>query len=391
MGWLLGCVFLFYYQQGDTLTYFADAHKLAQLAYQRPVDYLRVLTGQLSAPVHLTFQKQPRAFFFTKLVSLINIFTYSNYWLTAAYFSLLSFVCSWKLANYLSSSFPQHSSAAAIAFLFYPSVIFWGSGVLKESVAVASIMLIVYTVLWLLNNRYFTKEFLTKVVLLAASVWLLWEVKYYYAGVLLPTVLSASVALTISRRIEGWYPLVTFAISWIGLIGLASLLHPILAINRLHLVLLYNHDTIVAMSDSSTIIHFWNLDERPESFIINVPLAIFSGLFRPLAGEGTTFLQWMAGLENTGLLLTGIAACANSWRARMSGTDWLWVTATITYVVVLGTILAFASPNFGSLVRYRVAFLPFLVFLCLAGNRRLVRWLEDRCRSAIGLLFSKAH
>ena len=378
LGWLLGWIFFFYYQQGDTLHYFADACQLAQLAYRQPIGYLKVLAGQLPPPGSLVFQEQPRAFFFTKVVSIVNIVTYNNYWITSAYFSLLSFWGSWKLAKYLSSCFPEYRYAATIAFLFYPSVVFWGSGVLKESIAIGAITLIVYVVLRLQAGEYREKGAVLGLLSFVVAAVVLWKIKYYYAAVLLPTVFSGAIAYIISGKKQRRFMLPAFVISWLMLVGMVSLLHPALALDRLAHMLLFNHDAIVRMSDPSNIIHFKGLNEHPDSFLKNIPLAVVSGLFRPLAGEGTTFLQWAAGLENTGLLLLGIGALINGWQVRISSTHRLWIAAAMTYIVVLGTLLAFASPNFGSLVRYKVAFLPFLVFLCLIGNQGIVRWLGNK-------------
>ena len=370
MGWALGGIFFCYYQQGDTIQYFADARQLAQLAYHQPLDYLSVLLGQQRPPVSLAFQDQPRALFFAKVVSIFNLITHNNYWITSAYLSLLSFLGSWTLANYLARQFPAQRYAAAIAFLWYPSVVFWGSGVLKESLAVAAIAIIVYEVLRLTATEHQRKTRGVMLLIIAAGV--LWKIKYYYAGVLFPTLLAAVIAQAVGQY-QRTLTFPMFFISWLALIVVASLLHPVLALDNLVEVLLYNHNAIVRISDATNVIHFQGLNEHPDSFWRNLPLAVVSGLFRPWIGDGTTVLSWAAGVENTGLLLVGLGAAVNGWRVTMRDTDRLWIVAAITYVIVLGSLLAFASPNFGSLVRYKVAFFPFLVFLCLAGNEAWVR------------------
>lgn len=378
MGWAVGYVFFSYYQQGDTINYFTDGRQLAQIAYQQPGYYLQILLGLAPPPSTLVFLDQPRAFFFAKCVSVVNIFTFNNYWITSVYFSLIAFSASWVLANDLSRRFPEQRYAAAVAFLGYPSVVFWSSGVLKESLAVAAIMGIVYLVLRLQAKAYTGARLVPIGLTLLLAIWILWRLKYYYAGVLLPTLLSAIIAQAVGRRRNTLITIVSFVVIWLTLIGLASLLHPRLAIGQLLEVLVYNHDAIVRMSDASNLIHFQSLDETAGSFLKNLPLALVSGLFCPLIGEGTTVFQWLAGLENTVLLMLFVGAlCGRQPNARKPAHR-VWLMAIVTYVVVLGSLLAFASPNFGSLVRYRVAFLPFLVYLCLVGNQWLMGWLERK-------------
>jgi hypothetical protein len=43
----------------------------------------------------------------------------------------------------------------------------------------------------------------------------------------------------------------------------------------------------------------------------------------------------------------------------------LLITAVVLYIVLLAALLALSSPNFGALSRYKVAFVPFFVYLLL--------------------------
>ena len=373
MGWLLGYVFLVYYQQGDTINYFRDARELANVAYQQPEMYLRTLLGEESLPPELVYANQPRALFFVKLVSLVNIITYNDYWLSAAYLSFISFGSSWLLANYLSYQFPQQQTAAVIAFLFYPSVAFWGAGILKESVAVAAIMLITWITWRILTKNFTTRGLIGLLLLLVSAIWLLWQVKYYYAGVLLPTLIAVGVAYVFVTSQRPVAALLTFVGCFLLLISAGGFLHPRLQLPHLAQTLVDNHDTIVQLSENEHIINFSDLKPSCKSLLSNLPRAIASGLFRPLVGEVNTIFGWLVGIENTLLLLLSVDAVVNSWKMRTNYINRLWITAALTYIIILAGLLAFASPNFGSLMRYKVSYLPFLVFLSLAGSRFLSR------------------
>lgn len=379
MGWLLGAIFFFYYEQGDTIQYFSDACQLVELAYQRPLHYLEILGGTRVPPDSLALEQQPRAFFFTKLVSLVNLFTNNNYWITSAYFSLLSFSGSWRLANCIAAHCPPQKYAAGIAFLFYPSVVFWGSGILKESVAVAAIAMIVRLVLSL-QTKDGRKLPWNMLLLGGLAIWVLWRVKYYYAAVLFPTTIAIVVSQALLRNSRGM--LFLFGISWLTMVLGATLLHPVLSLDHLVEILVYNHDVIVRLSDTANVIQFDHLTADVSSLMRNAPLAAVSGLFRPLLGDGHILLQWAVGLENTALLLAALGAIVNVRSVKLGATNRLWVTATVVYTLVLATLLAWASPNFGSLMRYKVAFLPFLVYLCLAGNLRTFGWIAKKLGKA---------
>jgi hypothetical protein len=107
----IGVLYTYYYPySGDTFTYFADAAKLASLARQEPVSYLRMLffheASTESFMASLQLWQQPRAFFMAKLVSVLCLITFNNYWLCGIYLTLFCFYELWKLANTLSILFP---------------------------------------------------------------------------------------------------------------------------------------------------------------------------------------------------------------------------------------------------------------------------------------------
>ena len=44
----------------------------------------------------------------------------------------------------------------------------------------------------------------------------------------------------------------------------------------------------------------------------------------------------------------------------------IFVIAVLLYILVSAVLLAFSTPNFGALVRYKSGFMPFLVYIILA-------------------------
>src|SRR5688572_7047184 len=87
-GIALGLVYHYYYGLGDTLGYFQDAARLNDLALQDFPLYINSLfTG--TPPIELV-NHEPRAFFFTTLVSVVNFLSGRNYWITSLWFSLFS-------------------------------------------------------------------------------------------------------------------------------------------------------------------------------------------------------------------------------------------------------------------------------------------------------------
>jgi hypothetical protein len=73
-------------------------------------------------------------------------------------------------------------------------------------------------------------------------------------------------------------------------------------------------------------------------------------------------------------LLVLVVMSVRTWRKISNAPDRLLILAVIVYAVVLCIFLAISTPNFGTLARYRIGFLPFLIVL-LVSQPWLVRTL----------------
>ena len=71
-------------------------------------------------------------YFFSKILAVLNFASLETDWLNAVYLSLFSFVGCWMLAITLARVFPRTPAwAGVLAFVVWPSVLFWSSGVTK--------------------------------------------------------------------------------------------------------------------------------------------------------------------------------------------------------------------------------------------------------------------
>ena len=366
---------------GDTVAFFHDACQLAELARQSPGAYARVLFLSQFPTAHfpdtLLYAAEPRSFLFIKLLSLANLLTGSNYWLSGVYFSLFSCWGAWHLANVLAAHFPTQRTAAAWAFLGVPSVVFWSAGVIKESLAVGSLGLV--TAMWLpvlLGKATGRWQMVLKMLASGLLLVLLWKLKYYYFAVYVPCLAAGGLTLLTSRGLGVQRPEVILLLwfSYAGmLVGVASQVHPNLRPEAFLAVLTENHDVLYTRSAPGRRIEFYDLQATLPRVLVNLPLALISGLFRPLPGEGGTGLALLAGLENAVLLVLTLLALGRLARRHItppSTEELVLLVTTGVYISTLAALLALSTPNFGTLSRYKVAFLPFLTYLLLVASRR---------------------
>lgn len=383
-GILFGLFYKFYYQGGDTWNFYQSAKVLASWM---PVDpkscILSVLGG--SIPDQYTdlvgYQDQPRALWMVRIVSLLILLTGDSYWLSSAYLSLFAFFGLWTLVERISSAYPDSKKAALMAFIFLPSVLFWGSGISKETIFLGGFGFLVAW-FWPYFSRGNHLRGLKPHHWLFAGimVFLLLQLKYYYMAVLLPVLIATIIESKMARGTEislrrgRWlliFGALIFAGSWLHLN-----LRPDYVVQLIH----DNAQVISAKTSPAAAIDFFDHASPMVWVWINSPWAILTGLFRPNLGDWGSVFQTMAIVEHLLLLIFTLGQINSLRQYHWKSSDWL---PCLTYVLILAAFLTLSTPNFGTLVRYKVSFLPVFILLILYKNAWWER-MEAKLHQACG-------
>lgn len=364
----VGLLYYYHYGYGDTIEYHSDAIRLSNLFVHNISGYIDLLFGWSVDISQFTYASQPRAFFLVKILSVVHLLTGQNYWLSGAYFSLFSFIGFWVLTDTLVKYYSVNKFGIIIALLFFPSVVFWSTGIIKESIAMGAMMLLIkFLVDWLFMRKLDWKKILLSGILL----FLVWQLKYYYLGVFLIVTIPLILAVIIARsdyiKINTY---IVYSFLLIFLAGLVSLMHPNFSLTNILQVIVDNHDLYVANSRSEQIIHYGNLKPTWFSMSYYFPLAVWSGLFRMAIWEANQLLEYLIGFENVMLLIFTVSATAQIPKIKDDQYK-LLVIAAILYVVLLAGFLALSTPNLGTLARYKVGFLPVMILLITSNNSLL--------------------
>jgi hypothetical protein len=366
-GILVGVLYAIFYTTSDTFYFFDSAVQLSQQARSDFAGYLNFLFSQSDA----YFAGEDRTIFFIKITSIFTLITFDNYWICSLYFSFFSFLAAWKLTKFIWLNIQDLGIAAAAAFLFFPSCVFWASGILKESVAMTALFYLtnVFLQLWLRK-----KTSLIHIAWVALAIWVIWNLKYYYIGLFVPVIATTLLTRRIieSIQVKGFVRectvwILLFSVLMVGV----SFIHPNFSLQRIADVLIQNHNAIIQVSNSDDVIHFYNLSATWSSIATNTPWAFISGMFRPFIWEANTFLKTVVSIENLILLMASILSIR--WWAKIRSSSYrLPILAVLVYCFVLCVFLAISTPNFGTLTRFRIGFLPFLILL-LASQPVIIR------------------
>jgi len=363
---LLGIIYKYHYQGGDTFVYYNESGTIAQYVLADPVKHAGFyFSNDTSEIPGLTFYEQPRALFFSKILSLIYLLTGGNYWLMAVILGIINFLCIKKMVDQLARKFPVAKIPASLAFYFLPTFVFWTSGLLKESLAIGALCLLIAQALEWSEPYVKFKGGQIFLTLLAGIV--LWNLKYFYAAVAIPVLISAVVFQRIQNR---KYKIEIPLIILLAFVAIFSTSHYNLDARRVLSVIYENY--LLGTRQGNGAITYYHFDGSITGFMINLPLAVFSGLFRPFLFEWKNLFQAVAAMENFAVFVLLIVAL---WRTGLpKSAKNPWVIAGLVMVMSLDIFIAFSVPNFGTLSRFKTAYWPFFVML-------VVSWFQSKNKS----------
>ena len=188
-GIAFGLVHTYYFTYGgDTKTYFHDMSVLTGYFYQDPMATISYLFGNYSylnneMMRYTVFNFGTKEFFLVRFATFINILGLNSYWSTTVLFASFSFVGTWQLFLVFARKYPAIWKQMAWAALFLPSFVFWGSGIMKDTLGVGFLGIFLFSV-----NQVYARGKLNiwYLLLIGLSVYVIFSVRAYIIFGLLP-------------------------------------------------------------------------------------------------------------------------------------------------------------------------------------------------------------
>src|SRR6187397_496868 len=228
---LLGIIYQYYYKGGDSLNYWRQTEIINSSMSDSFWTWLRLITG--SAEIYdvdvynYTTQfwwygiKEPE-YLISVIGAVIGLFTMTTYLPTAVIFAAISFIGVWKLYIVFTKLYPRLSKQLAYAFLFIPSVIFWGSGFMKDTITLSCVGWVTHFFYLIF---YENKKIVANSIFALFFLYIIYIIKSYIVMAFLPAILLWGVGL-LSYKIKDTrlilfvrYFLYASAIGGIALVG----------------------------------------------------------------------------------------------------------------------------------------------------------------------------
>ncbi|WP_299759917.1 hypothetical protein [uncultured Pontibacter sp.] len=359
---------------GDRSTYHLGSMRLWQYAQEQPMAYLRLLlfnqfaSEEIKASLPFTdWADVLNSFFFIKLISILNFITAGNYLINNLYLAIYSFWGSAYLVAVLARQYPKYKLAAAIAFLFFPTVLVWSVGLLKDPLMYGSMCWLTGAALALAHRQ---KLAAGSYLLLPLHLYFFVKIRMFYAALLLPLLLVYLLLQRLKANYTVLRPLraqlLFYGVVAAAAIGVvAFIFRDKLLVNYLPLYIHKSYVEMLPRALGKPHVALEGLQPTLPSLLLHYPKAMLSSIYRPFIGESWKPLYLASALENLLLLFLTVLSMASAFRKKASIKIELLHVVFLVFILVMAGVTGLSTPNFGTLSRYRIVYLPFLVYLLL--------------------------
>jgi hypothetical protein len=392
-GLLVYVIYAFYYGsriESDTFKYFDDSYYMYEALFNKPSDFFKMLFGYQCEGEYFEMNYYGKMnnwyrvyenslYNDNRLIIRVNaflrIFSFGNYHVHSIILNFIAFVGSIGLARFFIH-FVKSKWKVYVAVFLVPSVVFWSSGILKESLLIFAMGIFCFLIFRLALDKK-----IKYLIYLLFPFGLLVLLKFYVFVAFFPAIMGWYFSQT--TRLKWFaYPLVFFALSAVAFIlGISNPDY-----NFIDILVRKQHDFIqmsIAFKVNSAI-HMDYLENTIFSIISAVPLGIVNSLTRPWPNEIKNFLFVPAVLENLTLLFLIVFALIQKKKSSLNSFNFIVFCFLFTFL--LYAIIGISTPILGALVRYKIPAMPFLTIAILAfiqidnitlvKNLKFTRWIR---------------
>lgn len=369
-------VYTNYYTGGDTTNFYNDAIVFNKVLFNDPAGYFYLLThsvdqidfslfnSETGFPIYI---RDNSAYFVVKLTSIFVFFSFRSYVAATVLLSWVSFFGVWKLYRVFADVFPDLKRELAIAVFFMPSVFFWGSGILKDTVTFSAIGYFVSSFNKIFIQR---KSIFVNLLIIGLVAEIMLIIKPYILlgmmpGCLLWIVMSYSQNVTGSMKKALIIPiffLFTFGFGYLTVYLMQGSLGQYSSDNLVYKAVETQRDLKSDYYQGNSF-DIGEYDPTLFGILKKAPIAIFTCIFRPSLIEANNIVMFVSALENTFILFITLRMLI---KVRLFGiVKYGLRNALLTFSLIFTFFFAFSvgfsTSNFGSLVRYKIPIIPFFV------------------------------
>lgn len=376
-GLALCIVYTQYYEGGDTTAYFTSSVSLYKMLWKEPDIFWKIMSNDLQWEYYYHFDhdmgypgyyRDPQSFTVVRYTCLLHFFSFKSYILTTAIVSFISYQGIWRLYMLFCDLYPGLRRQFFFSILVIPSVLFWASGILKDT----------YTLMaacWFTFSFYkaFIKveKVFINLVLMVIMATIMIQIKPYVFLALLP----GSLIWFTFHRVKDiknpilkamLFPVLAGAVALVGALAFSTIKDSLGQYSSVEKIL---DKAVVTQNDLKQEYYAGNsfdigyFEPTVAGILSKFPVATVAGLFRPFIWEARNPVMVISALENLVLLLLSLYLLLRSGPivfARGVASEPL-VLFSFLFSITFAFSVGLTTSNFGALVRYKVPSIPFFL------------------------------
>ncbi|MCR5887050.1 hypothetical protein LRS06_04515 [Hymenobacter sp. J193] len=373
----LGLIYQFYYHGGDTFNYFRHSTIMYEAFGDSFTLGLKLLTSNGERLPEFTkytsrmiwWKPGSEELVVIRIATVLGLFCFNTYTVVSLLFACLSFSGMWAMFITFAKIRPQVYKQLAIAVFFIPSVFFWGSGLMKDSICLGALGWVFYG---FYQGAIQKKRILKSFIIGGLSAYLVYTTKVYILLSFLPPALlwvfnenSQRIKNKTLRMIAKPFLLAIGA--GVALFAMKNLtagdsqydIDKIGEKSKITADYLYRR----SIQKEGSVYTLGEQDGTIGGMVKLAPKAVVVSLFRPFLWEVRNAIMLLSALESAFFLLFTLRILLNVGIVRFFTTIARTPVLVLCFVfaLVFGAAVGIISNNFGTLVRYKIPLIPFYV------------------------------
>lgn len=387
-------IYVYNYGGGDTLNYWHSANCLINLSIEDPNAFWHLMFGNME-PKYMSaftpdtgypyYRHDPHAFAVNRILVPFVFLGAKRFLLSTLVLSGTLYFVIFRFYRFLDNLYPKQKGIIAIAVLFVPSTIFWGSGLLKDSLTFSFALIMVVSIYNLIikPNKWFKY-----LIYFGISAFIILSIKPYIFYALFAAALIWILA-NYTKRIESFALKVIF----MPMLSIAIIGAGIFAFIRIGNTVGGAYGDIDSMVEKAWVTQndlkqeyyegnsfdIGEFDPTLAGMLSKFPKAIIAGLYRPFIWESKSALMLISGIENLLFLLLTVYIILRTGPIKVIRQilHEPFLIFCLVFAIIMAFFIGLTTANFGSLVRYRIPLIPFFLFgLLLIFKKRKKHTLE---------------
>ncbi len=289
------------------------------------------------------------------------------------FFGLFSFAGQWKLFRVFSDyTQGKNQKILATAVLYTPSIWFWGSGLMKDSICLGAVGFIIH----ILYKNIVKREInLKQWLILPVLVFIIFIIKSYIIMILLGSIMAVIFVRYVWQlknilvRIAVILIFLIFSSGVIIFSDIPSQVNEIVQESYAQVQSFQqNYQSLQSEDATRSGFEVGEIDQSLSSMAIKAPQVIFTCLFRPFLWESRKIIIFFTALESTMLLIATLYLLFKTKFVGFFSITFKNPLILFSFVssIFFALVIGFTTFNFGTMIRYKIILLPFYYFMLVA-------------------------